>query len=253
MRRCVRALVSATSFIRQWNKLCVMDDARMLKQAFLGSVHLYLAGCRACWVGRLLPALHTLGVVHLPSQPDHAALLSLRVEEGELVSALQARFEQAWGDAAGTDPRTATSQAVTTATYVSWVGMAPGATAPHLHISLPFSLRQALLGLRVGSHKLEVQMGRYRGVLRHQRHCCVAEHDEPCVEDVAHFLLGCPAYASIRARFPQLFAGIDATLPLAERVRRIFCTTHQHALATCVHPMPPHRPPGLAAAAGSAD
>ena len=238
---------------RQWNKLCVMEDDRMLKQAFLGSVHLYLAGCRACWVGRLLPVLHTLGVVQLPSQPDQAALLSLRVDEGELVAALQARFERAWGYAAGTDPRTATSQAVMAATYVSWVGMTPGATAPHLHTSLPFPLRQALLGLRVGSHKLEVQVGRYRGVLRHQRHCCVGEHDEPCVEDVAHFLLGCPAYASIRTRFPLVFAGIDATVPLAERVRHIFCTTHQHALAACVHTMLQHRSAVLAAAAGNED
>jgi hypothetical protein len=42
-------------------------------------------------------------------------------------------------------------------------------------------------------------------------------------------------------------------MPLAERMRRIFCTTHQHALAACVHTMLQHRSAVLAAAEGSGD
>ena len=235
---------------RQWNKLCVLDDSRMLKQAFMCDLQLYLGDCRACWVGRLLPTLCALNVIVLPPHPDAAALLSLRVDEAALVAALQARFDQTWSNMGGVDPSTAPTQAVTAATYVSWVGMEPGVCAPHLHTSLPFSLRQALLGLRVGSHKLEVHAGRFRGVPRNQRVCCVGDHDQPCVEDVAHFLLGCPAYASIRRNYRQIFTWQnDSSLPMADRVRRVFNTPHQYQLASCVHAMLQQRAAVLAAAA----
>lgn len=240
---------------RQWNKLCELDDSRMLKQAFLDCIRLYLGGCNACWVGRLLPTLRALGVVEVPAQTDEAYLLSLRVDEAELLAALQGRFERPWGNVGGDDPRTASSQTVTVTTHAAWVGMGPGATAPHLHTSLPFPQRQALMGLRVGSHKLEGHVGRFRGLRRHLRVCRVGEHDVPCVEDVAHFLVECPAYAGIRRRFAPVFAGVDVTQPLAERVRRVFGAHNQHQLAACVHAMLAHRTAVLAAegAAGGAN
>ena len=196
----------------------------------------------------MLPTLAALEVIALPAQPDQALLLSLRVDEKVLAVALQRRFEQAWGDVADMDPRTTPSQTVTAATYAAWVGMGPGMVAPHLHTPLPFPLRQALIGLRVGAHKLEVQLGRLRGVRRHLRNCCVCEHTTPCVEDVAHFVLECPAYAGIRRRFAHLFFPVDLAEALPQRMRRVFCTPHQHALATCLHAMLEHRSAVLAAA-----
>jgi hypothetical protein len=108
-----------------------------------------------------------------------------------------------------------------------------------LFTSLPFPLRRALVSIRMGAHKLDVQCGRFRSAPRAQRVCRL--HDGSHVEDVMHFMLECPAYAAIRARDPTLFDPLRTLSTPDAQLRALFATKHQHALALCIHNMLQHR------------
>ncbi len=227
---------------RFWNRLCKMRQSRLLRQAFLANINLCIVKkSKQCWVYRMLRLARTLN--YIPCHPGSmtvASVLALRFDEDTLCTDLGRKFRAFWANAHAS-PRDAPSTHVTAATYVRWVGMGEGehVKAPHLFTSLPFPLRRALVSIRIGSHKLEVQCGRFRSIPRSQRVCRL--HDASHVEDVMHFVLDCPAYAAIRARFACLFDPLRTISAPDERLCALFATQHQHALALCLHHMLKHR------------
>jgi hypothetical protein len=98
-----------------------------------------------------------------------------------------------------------------------------------------------LVGMRVGAHRLEVQAGRYRNVPRDMRACKLHAGQPATVEDLLHFVLECPAYDHVRARYPCLFLPLQELPDPPARMRALFNTTHQLALASCLHAMLAHR------------
>ena len=63
-------------------------------------------------------------------------------------------------------------------------------------------------------------------------------------EDLRHFMLECPAYCHIRARFPCVFGSADGpahTGNPCQRMLDIFACHHQHDLAACIYSMDHHR------------
>lgn len=60
-----------------------------------------------------------------------------------------------------------------------------------------------LLKFRCGSHDLEIEKGRYRGVPRDQRICTNCNLGR--IEDEAHFLFECPRYYVVRGQYHFLF------------------------------------------------
>ena len=64
---------------------------------------------------------------------------------------------------------------------------------------------------------------------------------QPCVEDLMHFMLECPAYANIRLQFPRVFADTAAVAPAGARMCAMFACDHQQQLALCIHTMDVHR------------
>ena len=65
--------------------------------------------------------------------------------------------------------------------------------------------RRALTKFRVSCHNLEIEKGRYEGVLLENRICKYCENNGVIViEDEYHFLLHCPLYASIRNKYIEL-------------------------------------------------
>ena len=226
--------------VRLWNRLKGMDGKRLFRIAFEDNLKLALGGCKKCWVGRMLAALAELDLAPATTAGLSAAdLLALDLDEAALKDRLQTRFLDNWPADLG-QPREAPSQGVLAATYARWVGMGPGATSPHLHTSLPYTLRRVLVGFRVGAHALEVVSGRFRGVAREDRVCKVHTHDEahsPHVEDLRHFLLECPHYQPIRDAHPRVFANAAHAASANEQVQAVFRCASQWELAECLQAM----------------
>lgn len=229
--------------VRLWNKLATLEPAdRMLRQAFDANVELFLQGCQGCWVWKVLHGMAELGFIQQPLSQLVSApqLLELAFDEEAVAEKLKSRFlATVVGDGAQ-DPRTASGPTVLAATYNSWVGMGLETRAPHDRVGLPYVLRRALVGLRVGAHNLEVATGRFRHVARANRVCRVCSGGQ-AVEDVGHFLLECPAYQSIKARFRDVFDGLPVAGSLADKLKHVFGTSQQAKLAQCVLGMFQHR------------
>ena len=70
----------------------------------------------------------------------------------------------------------------------------------HLDI-LPIDKRAALSRLRLSSHKLLIETGRYanRSLERNERKCTFCDMND--LEDEYHFVLVCPVYADLRKKY----------------------------------------------------
>lgn len=60
------------------------------------------------------------------------------------------------------------------------------------------SLRRYMTCFRLSSHKLEIELGRFRGVERNERLCKLCSQN--VVESEYHFLLSCDKYTEIRKK-----------------------------------------------------
>ena len=80
----------------------------------------------------------------------------------------------------------------------------PGLEEYLLHIP-NIKHRQSLSRLRLSSHSLNIETGRHRKAAREDRICTLCRNG---IEDETHFLITCPCYKEIRAKFPDLFSSI---------------------------------------------
>jgi hypothetical protein len=172
----------------------------------------------------------------------HSCVL-LKFDEKAVVAALEAQ-QRSFLQASYTHPRSAPSDQVTACTYKYWVGMKGDKAASHVHKDIPYALRRLLVRCRLGCHELRIHTGRFAPKLpRSQRTCQVhaALSNTTAVEDMAHFLLECPAYSYIRTQFLDIFRRAWQTNTLAAGVRAVFQTKHQLLLAVCLQRMLAHR------------
>ena len=79
----------------------------------------------------------------------------------------------------------------------------------YLDLTRKNASRKALVKLRISSHKLLIETGRYDNIPRNERVCNVC--NRKTIEDEIHFLLDCPSYSSLRDMF---FSKIEPSLPL---------------------------------------
>ena len=61
------------------------------------------------------------------------------------------------------------------------------------------SRRRALVNLRISSHKLMIEIGRYKQTSKDNRHCPFCGFN--LIKDKVHFLFRCPTYSMIRDNF----------------------------------------------------
>ena len=78
----------------------------------------------------------------------------------------------------------------------------------YLDLSRRNPSRKALVKLRISSHKLRIETGRYDKIPREERLCNLCNSNK--IEDETHFLLDCPRYSSIRDMF---FSKIESKIP----------------------------------------
>ena len=67
---------------------------------------------------------------------------------------------------------------------------------------------KSLVKLKISSHKLRFETGRYDKIPRDERLCSLCNCNK--IEDETHFLLDCPSFSSIRDR---LFSKIEPKMP----------------------------------------
>ena len=68
--------------------------------------------------------------------------------------------------------------------------------------------RKTLVKLRISSHKLRIETGRYDNLPRDERLCNLCNCNR--IEDETHFLLDCPSFSSIRDMF---FSKLEPKIP----------------------------------------
>ena len=70
---------------------------------------------------------------------------------------------------------------------------------------LPFKLRNNVSKLRLASHKLAIETGRYarNRVERNERYCIFCQNRD--IEDEYHFVIVCPLYADLRKQFIKTY------------------------------------------------
>ena len=149
-------------------------------------------------------------------------------------------FDRPWAQCGALNPATAPSKQVFLSTYKNWVGVHEGG-AKHLSHFIPIHLRRQLVGLKCGSHPLNVHRMRFHGVPREARTCQVCGQ-KGMVEDLKHFMLDCEHYAPLRAKHTNIFSSAHlAGKDDSEVLRMVLNHEHQLDLACCVQEMFTHR------------
>ena len=229
-----------------WEITRRLPPGRLRRAAMEDSIQLWLHNRRtSCWAGHLLACMQTAGVVtaaQLNACTTVHEVWALGITRRSVVTTLAAASAQVWAGMPA-DPRAIPATDPTPAphhgprsradtgrvacTYASWV-RAGAARAPHLGVPLPTQVHKILIKLRVTGAPLRVVTGTFegaghRGIPYAQRVClmcaCSCHHctarSSP-VEDLKHLLLECPAYACVRAKWPQILPQVPQPPPPVE-------------------------------------
>lgn len=213
---------------RFWERSTKKDPGSLLREAMFANTQLFLNshGGSTCWVARFLGAMCHLGIVTKPQvEACHTVedVWGLDITEAAVRDAVRVFCDGVWQQprVSEHDPAMAPSDAVTWCTYKQWV-LGDAEHAPYLKAFIATKQRLALMRLRLGGFPLRVCTGRYEYVHGSQQqhkqslpramricklcHPLAREGSTGCVEHVKHFLVDCPAYADIRARWPAVFS-----------------------------------------------
>ena len=205
------------------NRLTVLDDSRVAKQAMLDSVALAAAGGaaghgRQCWaaeVGEMCRLLHQDTSFLRGELPE-------RIDIGEVADASARRHYDHYDRYCGASTMVMRYQEEVTGEAVDQATYRPAA---HLTAVPARKGRQTLARLRLGCSWVGDDVGRTQRRPRDQRPC---QHCQAPLQSAAHVLLACPQYAPLRAHFPQLF-------PEGQTLKELYAHPDQAALARFAH------------------
>jgi hypothetical protein len=269
---------------RWFMKLRDMQADRLAHNVWVADIELMsLEGCRHCWTYKLLDTLSQLGAVPRAMWDHRSSLgvtkedvMNVSIVEDVVTSALHNCFARRW-QGLHDDPRSVPSLEHDKCIHAGWVmpplraahGVVRRPAQPrHMKLCMSFKMLQCLARFRVGWHYLESHAARLKR--RHgganaivpwsERKCRLCSvptgpyyDGQPgsedgvtgnATEDLRHFMLECPAYCLIRARFPSVFGAADGpahTGTPCQSMLDIFACHHQHDLAACIYSMDHHR------------
>ena len=69
----------------------------------------------------------------------------------------------------------------------------------YLSTTIDFKYRKEITKFRISNHRLNIEFGRYKNIMRQQRVCTLCDHND--MEDEFHFILKCPFYSDIRKMY----------------------------------------------------
>ena len=190
---------------RFWARVLALPADRLLRKALVADIELFVAGCRDCWSAKFLLVMQQLQVVTATDAFNTLhTVLKQPIDEKTVTVRAQHFFDSVWG-ALPADPAVAPSSDVVLASYHHWVcgGASPQDASPHMRSPLTRPEKACLCRLRIGSFDLGIHTGRFTRTPRPERICNACTTGE--VDDLPHFLLRCPAHATTRVKFPNVY------------------------------------------------
>jgi hypothetical protein len=215
-----------------WEKLAAMPSTRLAHHTWLSDVQLMLSGCQNCWTFNFLEGLESIGFVQgnqwRPGSPEVTVdtVRGLQITKALVMTAVL-QFQAVHWEAVvdqGKDPRQGPSESLHLRTHAGWVHSLPPGTV-HTRANNPAYLKLCmsrwvlwtLARYWLGGHHLN---GRLHSIppgtpcalcgfgsrfpqARHTR--MVGRCGGDCAEDLAHFMVECPAYDHILDQFPDVF------------------------------------------------
>ena len=214
------AVTWAQQVARFVNRLTVLDDSRVAKQAMLDSLALAAAGGaagqgRQCWaaeVGEMCRLLYPDTV--LPQGQFPARL--------EIEGVADAAASRHYGRYCGASTMVMRYQEEIRGEAMDQATYRP---AGHLCAVPERKHRQTLARLRLGCSWIADDVGRTQRLTRDQRPC---QHCGASLQNAGHVLVACPHYAPLRARFPSLF-------PEGQTLQGLYAHPDQKAVARFAH------------------
>lgn len=191
--------------VRLWNKIlsCPSDD--LVQKCLYENVALATDhGVGDCWAAGILRCMGNLGIIRectdVWETQQHGERKLIKLECSKVDAALRRSLTEAWQDAETTgSPRSFADnrhQGIKLATYHHWFRVAGGFNKKESFAKFLNHPKDIMMvtHLRMGSHKLAVETGRWSSqrVARSQRVCACC--DMEVVEDELHFMLECPWY-----------------------------------------------------------
>jgi hypothetical protein len=221
LAECSRApvyLYALKQVCRYWNKLVQQDEHHLAHNVFLGSVQAAQAGLES-WAGRVLAALHRVGVCVDPRLILEGAVPLAPTQTTFQLAEVQSAFDdglESWWQLWRHSTR-----------YTLKVYATVFKCRRHLNwednylrkVCMPYSSQRQLLLFRCFNAQLnkhtanwEAKAGRGQAPNRALCRCCSME----AVEDEIHVLHECPQYQSLRGRYhipmvPQVHRFLPAT------------------------------------------
>lgn len=102
----------------------------------------------------------------------------------------------------------------------------------YLKLIRNFELRRSICKFRVSSHHLQIELGRYQGIPRHQRLCQQCSSGE--VEDEIHFLFKCSKYEPDRKELIDIILTSCPNFNSLNDVKKLewICNCENHNILT---------------------
>ena len=183
--------------VRFANRVMHLPNNSIWKEMLMDSLQSCREG-RKCWAGDLDKFLQNVGsTMHCDSGP--------MLDEPAVLASLCRAYDTVW-DGLCRQPRQAPDRAKL-ATYFAWFDSGSWLRPPkYLYFDFPAPATCTYLRFRLGSHNLQVELGRWQNCRPRCDRLCqrCAMHE---VDDEWHMVFDCPAFESLRAARRQLFSG----------------------------------------------
>ena len=180
--------------VRFANRVLGLPDGSIWKEMLQDSCQSSCAG-KKCWAGEVDKFLGNVGCDALSGQAP--------LDEDNVLAALCRVYDQVW-DGLCRYPRQAPDRAKL-ATYFAWFDSGAWLRRPkYMFLDLPASATCTYLRFRLGTHDLQVELGRWQDPRpRDQRFC--RRCSMRAIDDERHLVFECPAFEYLRAARRHLF------------------------------------------------
>ena len=183
--------------VRFANRVNQLPDGSIWKEMMQDSFQSSHEG-RKCWAGDVDKFLQNVGST-LPHAGEYV------IDEHAVLDSLCQAYDTVW-DGLCPHPRQALDRAKL-ATYFAWFDSGSWLRRPkYLYFDFPAPATCTFLRFRSGSHKLQVELGRWQNRRPRCERLC-----ERCtmhvVDDESHMVFDCPAFERLRAAKRHLFSG----------------------------------------------